>query len=146
MNLTPLDVRETVAALFDSIVQTGECMTDKLTLVNDTHTLQLQFHFKDVILEALSIIDRGLIVKITSSPSKLTLYTIESTKKGELSLVLGKSYCSCYHFQHMLSTGSVSCLCCHMLAIQIAKALKQFPNILEITDDQYEDFVTKIYH
>lgn len=130
-----LSLRHVVDQLFSE----ARLAKEKHGHLTDEVLSALHFVFHQPLLDALDLIDRKNITKLTT-PSGRVLYQVLGSSNTLYTCLITGDYCTCPSYTFTVLVKMESLMCKHLLAVHLAEALGECKNQI-ITD---EDFVAYV--
>eukprot|EP00761_Pharyngomonas_kirbyi_P007414 gb/GECH01007424.1/.p1 GENE.gb/GECH01007424.1/~~gb/GECH01007424.1/.p1 ORF type:complete len:142 (+),score=27.89 gb/GECH01007424.1/:1-426(+) len=105
-----------IDTLFDRIKQQNEPKLSKENLI------ELHFLFENHLPDALNIVEKRQVVKITAKPSERSCWKVMGRSNRKY-ICLSNTYCSCpgFTYGHVKKQNSIYCK--HLLAVRIADSI-----------------------
>lgn len=99
----------------------------------------LHFVFRQPLLHALDLLDRGVVTHVTS-PSGRELYQVKGSS-GDYTCLPRVGYCSCLSFVYTVLLREEALMCKHLLAVQLSIAMESSIT-KHVTDKQFAEILS----
>ena len=104
----------------------------------------LHFVFRQPLLHALDLLDRGAVAHVTC-PSGRELYQVKGSN-GVHTCLPRVGYCSCLSFVYTVLLREQDMMCKHLLAVQLGQMIGSSPTS-HVTDEQFAELLSSSsYH